>query len=201
DLGSGAGNDCFVARFEVGDTGKVIGIDFTPAMIEKARLNADQLQFNNVEFRLGDIEQMPVGSNMADVVVSNCVLNLVPDKNAVFKDMFRVLKPGGHFCISDVVLSGKLPDALKKDAEMYAGCVSGAIQKEVYLELIAANGFNDIRISIEKPIYIPDDILSRYMNQEEINAYRSGTTGIFSITVSANKPTSQNECKPGAGCC
>jgi SAM-dependent methyltransferase len=201
DLGSGAGNDCFVARYEVGETGKVIGIDFTPAMIDKARLNAEKLNFNNVEFRMGDIEQMPVGANMADVIVSNCVLNLVPDKNAVFKDMFRVLKPGGHFCISDVVLSGKLPDALKKDAEMYAGCVSGAIQKEVYLELIAANGFNDIHISIEKPIFIPDDILSKYMNQEEINAYRSGNTGIFSITVSANKPTSQNECKPGAGCC
>jgi SAM-dependent methyltransferase len=125
----------------------------------------------------------------------------VPDKNAVFKDIFRVLKPGGHFCISDVVLSGKLPDALKKDAEMYAGCVSGAIQKEVYLELIVANGFKDIHISIEKSIYIPDDILSRYMNQDEIHAYRSGSTGIFSITVSAYKPNSQNECKPGAGCC
>ena len=201
DLGSGAGNDCFVARYEVGETGKVIGIDFTPAMIEKARLNAEKLNFNNVEFRMGDIEHMPVGADIADVIVSNCVLNLVPDKNAVFKDMFRVIKPGGHFCISDVVLSGKLPDALKKDAEMYAGCVSGAIQKEVYLELISANGFSNIQISIEKPIYIPDDILSRYMNQDEINAYRSGTTGIFSITVSANKPTSQNECKPGSGCC
>lgn len=201
DLGSGAGNDCFVARYEVGETGKVIGIDFTPAMIEKARLNAEKLNFNNVEFRMGDIEHMPVGADIADVIVSNCVLNLVPDKNAVFKDMFRVIKPGGHFCISDVVLSGKLPDALKKDAEMYAGCVSGAIQKEVYLELISANGFSNIQISIEKPIYIPDDILARYMNQDEINAYRSGTNGIFSITVSANKPTSQNECKPGSGCC
>jgi arsenite methyltransferase len=201
DLGSGAGNDCFVARYEVGETGKVIGIDFTPTMIEKARLNAEKLNFNNVEFRMGDIEHMPVGADIADVIVSNCVLNLVPDKNAVFKDMFRVIKPGGHFCISDVVLSGKLPDALKKDAEMYAGCVSGAIQKEVYLELISANGFSNIQISIEKPIYIPDDILARYMNQDEINAYRSGTTGIFSITVSANKPTSQNECKPGSGCC
>lgn len=201
DLGSGAGNDCFVARHEVGDSGKVIGIDFTPEMIEKARLNADKLQFNNVEFRMGDIENMPLGAELADVIVSNCVLNLVPDKNAVFRDMFRVLKPGGHFCISDVVLSGKLPDALKKDAEMYAGCVSGAIQKDVYLELIAANGFQDTRISIEKPINIPDDILIRYMNQEEINTYRSGATGIFSITVSANKPTSQNECKLGSGCC
>src|SRR6201996_3439680 len=139
DLGSGAGNDCFVARAETGETGKVIGIDFTPAMIEKARANAEKLEFNNVEFRLGDIEKMPVTSNIADVIVSNCVLNLVPNKDAVVKEIYRVLKPGGHFSISDVVLIGELPDALRKDAEMYAGCVAGAIQKETYLELIEKN--------------------------------------------------------------
>ena len=141
DLGSGAGNDCFVARAETGVNGKVIGIDFTTAMIEKARANADKLGFNNVEFRQGDIEKMPVTSNMADVIVSNCVLNLVPNKDGVFKEIYRVLKPGGHFSISDVVLVGALPEALRKDAEMYAGCVAGAIQKDVYLELIHHNGF------------------------------------------------------------
>ena len=133
DLGSGAGNDCFVARAETGETGKVIGIDFTPAMIEKARINAEKLGFHNVEFRQGDIENMPVTAGVADVIVSNCVLNLVPNKDAVIKDIYRVLKPGGHFSISDVVLVGDLPEALQKDAEMYAGCVAGAIQKDHYL--------------------------------------------------------------------
>jgi ubiquinone/menaquinone biosynthesis C-methylase UbiE len=146
DLGSGAGNDCFIARHETGASGKVIGIDFTNAMIEKARKNAEVRGFNNVEFRQGDIEQMPITSNVADVVVSNCVLNLVPNKHAVFQEIYRVLKPGGHFSISDVVLVGALPNALKETAEMYAGCVYGAIQKQVYLELINANGFDNITI-------------------------------------------------------
>src|ERR1035437_9295323 len=141
DLGSGAGNDCFVARHECGADGKVIGIDFTEAMISKARANAEKLGFRNVEFRQGDIEKMPVTSNIADVIVSNCVLNLVPDKANVFKEILRVLKPGGHFSISDVVLVGQLPDKLKNAAEMYAGCVSGAIQKEEYLGYIKEMGF------------------------------------------------------------
>ena len=130
DLGSGAGNDCFVARHETGESGKVIGIDFTEAMINKARANAEKLGFNNVEFRQGDIEDMPVSDNVADVIVSNCVLNLVPDKQQVIQEIYRVLKPGGHFSISDIVLVGDLPEALREDAEMYAGCVAGAIQKE-----------------------------------------------------------------------
>src|SRR5450432_1532045 len=116
DLGSGAGNDCFIARSETGETGKVIGIDFTPAMIDKARTNVEKRGFHNVEFRQGDIEKMPVTSNMADVIVSNCVLNLVPDKDAVFKEIYRVLKPGGHFSISDVVLIGQLPASIKNAA-------------------------------------------------------------------------------------
>lgn len=124
DLGSGAGNDCFIARSETGETGKVIGIDFTPAMIDKARQNADKLSYHNVEFRQGDIEKMPVTSNTADVIVSNCVLNLVPNKYGVFQEMFRVLKPGGHFSISDIVLVGNLPKKIQDAAEMYAGCVS-----------------------------------------------------------------------------
>ena len=133
DLGSGAGNDAFIARAETGETGKVIGIDFSDAMLNKARTNADKLRFNNVEFRFGDIEKMPVIAGTADVIVSNCVLNLVPNKDAVLKDIYRVLKPGGHFSISDVVLIGILPVGLQKSAEMYSGCISGAIQKDEYL--------------------------------------------------------------------
>ncbi len=203
DLGSGAGNDCFIARHETGETGKVIGIDFTTAMIERARANAEVRGFNNVEFRQGDIEQMPITSNVADVIVSNCVLNLVPNKDGVFKEIYRVLKPGGHFSISDVVLVGALPEGLRKDAEMYAGCVAGAIQKEVYLELIQANGFENITIQKEKTIVIPDDILANYLSAEKIALLKSGDTGIFSITVYAQKPLTENKscCTPGSGCC
>ena len=198
DLGSGAGNDCFIARNETGEDGRVIGIDFTPAMIDKAKANAHQLGFANVEFRQGDIENIPVSSNVADVIVSNCVLNLVPDKDKVFKDIFRVLKQGGHFSISDVVLIGNLPEALRKDAEMYAGCVAGAIQKNDYLELIKTNGFSNITIQKEKPINVPDDILKNYLNEEELQNFKSGSTGIFSITVYAEKSKS---CGCGTECC
>lgn len=201
DLGSGAGNDCFIARHETGETGKVIGIDFTEPMIDKARANAAVRGFNNVEFRQGDIEHMPITSNVADVIVSNCVLNLVPNKDAVFKEIFRVLKPGGHFSISDVVLVGALPEGLRKDAEMYAGCVSGAIQKQVYLELIQANGFKNSVIQKEKPIVIPNDILKNYLSAEEIHNFNTGESGIFSITVYAEKPTETIQCAPGSGCC
>ena len=202
DLGSGAGNDCFVARAETGELGKVIGIDFTPAMIDKARENAEKRGFNNVEFRQGDIEKMPVTANVADVVVSNCVLNLVPNKDGVFKEIFRVLKPGGHFSISDVVLVGQLPASLQKDAEMYAGCVAGAIQGQTYLELIQLNGFTNITIQKEKPIVIPDDILQNYLSGEELSEYKKGHTGIFSLTVYAEKPAEKSSCcTPGGGCC
>ena len=200
DLGSGAGNDCFIARHETGETGKVIGVDFTPAMIDKARSNAEVRGFNNVEFRQGDIESMPITANTADVIVSNCVLNLVPNKDAVIKDIYRVLKPGGHFSISDVVLVGALPEGLRKDAEMYAGCVSGAIQKEVYMELIHANGFENVTIQNEKPIIIPDDILINYLTTDQIAAFKNGATGIFSVTVFAKKPMAE-KCVPGGGCC
>lgn len=199
DLGSGAGNDCFVARAETGETGKVIGIDFTPAMIEKARVNAEKRGFNNVEFREGDIEKMPVTANAADVIVSNCVLNLVPNKDGVIKEIYRVLKPGGHFSISDVVLLGALPDRLREDAEMYAGCVAGAIQKDEYLGLIEKNGFKNITVQKEKIIVIPDDILCRYLDTESMKDYKSGHTGIYSITVYAEKPVEC--CIPGSGCC
>ncbi|MCZ2475049.1 arsenite methyltransferase [Aquirufa ecclesiirivi] len=201
DLGSGAGNDCFIARHEVGETGKVIGVDFTPQMIERARINAEIRGFNNVEFRQGDIENMPISANVADVIVSNCVLNLVPNKAGVFQDIYRVLKPGGHFSISDVVLVGELPSGLQKDAEMYAGCVAGAIQKADYMQLIQASGFVNVQIQKEKPIIIPNDILSHYLSAQEIEEFKSGKTGIFSISVFAQKPLEANACKPGSGCC
>ena len=188
DLGSGAGNDAFIARHETGQTGKVIGIDFTPAMIEKARSNSEARGLNNVEFRQGDIENMPVTDNTADVIVSNCVLNLVPNKDAVFKEILRVLKPGGHFSISDIVLVGELPAQIQNAAEMYAGCVAGAIQKDEYLQLIDANGFKNVTLQKEKVITIPDDILSNYLSSEQIASFKQSGTGIFSVTVYAEKP-------------
>lgn len=193
DLGSGAGNDCFVARHETGAAGKVIGIDFTPAMIRKARMNAEKLGYNNVEFREGDIDEMPVSDNVADVIVSNCVLNLVPDKKKVIGEIFRVLKPGGHFSISDIVLVGDLPDALRADAEMYAGCVAGAIQQADYLQFIRDAGFRQITLQKEKPIVIPEDILGKYLSPEGIEHFNKGGTGIFSITVYAEKPGGKRE--------
>ena len=187
DLGSGAGNDCFVARHETGETGKVIGIDFTEAMIEKARNNADKLGFNNVEFRLGDIENIPVAESFADVVVSNCVMNLVPDKPKAFSEVFRILKFGGHFSISDIVLTGELPEKIKNAAEMYAGCVASAINKNDYLRIIEEAGFKNIALQKQKPIIVPNDILKNYLTEEEIAAYNANKNVIFSITVYAEK--------------
>ena len=200
DLGSGAGNDAFIARAETGEDGRVIGIDFTPAMIEKARKNAEVLGFHNVEFRQGDIEQMPVSTTTADVIVSNCVLNLVPNKEGVFKEIFRVLKFGGHFSISDIVLIGELPANIQNAAEMYAGCVAGAIQKGDYLSLIEKVGFQNIAIQKEKVITVPDEILANYLSAEKIASFKASETGIFSITVYAEKPKDAC-CTPGAGCC
>lgn len=197
DLGSGAGNDCFVARSLTGESGKVIGIDFTEKMIEKARVNATKLGYENVEFRHGDIENMPLSDNLADVVVSNCVLNLVPDKRKAFAEIFRILKKGAHFSVSDIVLMGELPSGLQKSAELYAGCVSGAIKKEEYLSLIREEGFENIKIQKEKVITLPDEILQEYLSQIELKEYKQGRVGIFSITVYAEKPLTC--CKPG--CC
>lgn len=199
DLGSGAGNDCFVARAEIGETGKVIGIDFTEAMIEKARANVEKLGYNNVEFRHGDIEKIPITANVADVVVSNCVMNLVPDKPKAFSEVFRILKPKGHFSISDIVIIGDLPEKIKTAAEMYAGCVASAIQKEEYLKIIQDAGFKNLSLQKEKAIIVPDGILKNYLNEEEIKAYKNSDTRIFSITVYAEKP--ENCCAPNSGCC
>ena len=211
DLGSGGGNDCFVARAEAGESGKIIGVDFTPAMINLARKNADKLGFNNVEFRQGDIEELPVSDNTADVVVSNCVLNLVPDKPKVFAEILRSLRPGGHFSISDVVLVGQLPVELVQSAELYAGCVAGAIQMEEYLDIIRQTGFENIAVQKQKPILIPDHILLQYLSAEALEKFKTAEAGIFSITVFAQKPgvnkrsidTSKPKVKLGekAACC
>src|SRR6185437_278353 len=176
--------------------------DFTPAMIEKARANVDKLGYNNVEFRQGDIEKMPVTANVADVIVSNCVLNLVPNKMGVFREIYRVLKPGGHFSISDIVLAGELPARIREAAEMYAGCVAGAIQKDEYLGLIDATGFQAITLQKEKSITVPDDILCQYLTADELTAFKNSGTGIYSITVYAEKPK-EKEAKTccGPDCC
>ena len=184
DLGSGAGNDCFVARALVGEEGKVTGLDFTDAMISKANQNKDKLGYTNVEFVTGDIEEMPLPDNTYDVVVSNCVLNLVPDKTKAFYQVHRVLKQGGHFCVSDVVIKGDLPEKLRKDAEMYAGCVSGAIEMDQYLGIIEHLMFKNIAIHKQKEISIPEEVLANYLSKEEISNFQNGGTGIFSITVS-----------------
>jgi len=193
DLGSGAGNDCFVARALVGESGYVAGIDFTDAMIERARENARKLGFTNVDFIQGDIEDIPVRFGVVDVVISNCVLNLVPDKQKAFSEIFRVLKQGGHFCISDVVLQGELPRGVKEDATMYAGCVSGALQREEYLSIIEESGFVNIDVKKVKKIELPEELLSLYMTADEMEKFKNGETGIFSITVTAKKPE-------GCGC-
>jgi len=203
DLGSGAGNDVFIARHEVGETGKVIGIDFTPAMIDRARRNAEVRGFNNVEFRQGDIEDMPVTSNKADVIVSNCVLNLVPNKHKVFSEIFRVLKPGGHFSISDIVLEGKLPEKWKQVAELYAGCVSGAVQKSEYLAIIQEAGFANITLQKEKNIVLPDEVLNTYLNEDEVKRFKNSNINIQSITVYAEKASKDERkcCGPESSCC
>jgi arsenite methyltransferase len=187
DLGSGAGNDCFVARAIVGETGKVLGLDFSETMLLKARENVKKLGFTNVEFVKGDIEDMPIPSDTIDVVVSNCVLNLVPDKQKAFDQIFRVLKHGGRFSISDVVLKGTLPKGLKDDAVMYAGCVAGAVQKEEYLDIINQSGFRNIEVNKEKEIELPDELLRNYLANEEVDEFKNNRIGIFSITVTASK--------------
>jgi arsenite methyltransferase len=187
DLGSGAGNDCFVARAITGESGKVTGIDFTDEMLAKATMNNNKLGYTNVEFVRGDIEDMPLPDDTFDVVLSNCVLNLVPDKNKAYSEIFRVLKKDGHFCVSDVVIKGLLPEKLRMDAEMYAGCVSGASDMDEYLSIIAKNGFRNVQIHKLKEIALPKDLLAKYLTCEDLEVYRDGEIGIFSITLTADK--------------
>lgn len=187
DLGSGAGNDVFVARNIVGEKGQVIGIDMTEAMITKANENKQKLGFENVDFLLGEIEDLPVKDNTIDVAVSNCVMNLVPDKNRAYSEVYRVLKSNGHFSISDIVLSGKLPEGIQNAAEMYAGCISGALSKGDYLNAIKKAGFKNIEVVKEREIILPDELLLQYINQEELVEYRNSQSAIISITVYADK--------------
>lgn len=210
DLGSGAGNDAFVARAISGETGKVIGIDFTDEMIDKARANADKLGFNNVEFRFGDIEKMPVTANKADVIISNCVLNLVPDKEKAFKEIFRVLKPGGHFSVSDIVTIGELPESVKSVAELYAGCVAGAIKQEEYLKIIEDTGFANIKVQKERVITIPDEIMLKFISNSDLDNLKKKGINLVSINVYADKPLgfeipvindTEKSCGCGDGCC
>jgi arsenite methyltransferase len=187
DLGSGAGNDCFVARALTGESGHVTGLDFTDEMLVKARLNASKLGFTNVEFVKGDIEEMPLPADQFDVILSNCVLNLVPDKTRAFSEIMRVLRPGGHFCVSDVVIKGDLPEKIRQDAVMYVGCVSGALEMNDYLSIIREQGFKNVTIHKQKNIDLPEEVLESYLSDEEFMEYKNSGAGIFSITVSAEK--------------
>jgi SAM-dependent methyltransferase len=188
DLGSGAGIDAFVARRIVGESGRVIGVDMTPEMLARARASGEKLGYNNVEFRFGEIEALPIEENAIDVVVSNCVLNLVPDKARAFAEIFRVLRPGAHFCVSDIVATGVLPEAIKNAAALYVGCVAGALQRDAYLQLIAEMGFQPVHVVETKVIDLPDEVLARYIDGAGIVAFRRTGIALQSITVRAAKP-------------
>ncbi len=183
DLGSGAGNDVFVARSVVGEKGIVVGIDFTDAMLSKANRNLSKLNYKNVYFKLGDIESLPLADNFADVVISNCVLNLVPDKQKAFAEIYRALRAGGHFCVSDMVTSGDLPKRITDAAAMYAGCVSGALKQEEYLGIIEQSGFTNVEVKETRLITLPDEILKEYLSEDEISDFRKSNSSISSITV------------------
>lgn len=187
DLGSGAGNDVFVARNLVGDKGYVIGVDMTEAMIEKANENKQKLGFENVEFVLGEIESLPLKNDSIDVAVSNCVLNLVPDKSRAYAEVYRVLKPNGHFSMSDIVLRGDLPEGIRQAAEMYAGCIAGAMQKEDYIDVIKKAGFKNLNITKEREINVPDEVMLQYVNKEELAKFKESDHTIISIGVYAEK--------------
>lgn len=190
DLGSGAGVDAFIARRVVGDDGFVIGVDMTPEMVEKARTNTEALGYTNVAFRLGEIEALPVESDSIDVAISNCVLNLVPDKAQAFAEMARVLKPGGHFCVSDVVTRGALPASVKRSAELWAGCVAGAMDEGAYLEGLGAVGFEEVEVRAAHPLDLPDAALAAFLSPDELGAYRASGGGLYSVTVFGVKPIS-----------
>lgn len=194
DLGSGAGFDCFLAANKVGNKGKVIGVDMTPEMIDKARGNARKANYENVEFRLGEIEDLPVADSSVDVIISNCVINLSPDKRKVFKEAFRVLKLGGRLMVSDIVLLDELPGSIKNSIEAYIGCLSGAVMKDEYIESVKAAGFKEVKIIDETSF--PVDFMA---NDPTANAIIEGSkisseevkkvaTSIASIKVDGLKP-------------
>ncbi len=179
DLGSGAGNDAFVARHHVGDSGRVIGLDMTAEMVERARSIARARGYLNVEFVLGEIESMPIDSQTADIVVSNCTLNLVPDKEQAFAEMLRIIKPGGRFCVSDIVTTGQLPPEVRHSAEAYVGCIAGALERDTYLRLLAQAGFSDIHVQAEREIPLPPDLAG---------PVAEAGARVLSITVGGRRP-------------
>ena len=174
DLGAGAGIDVFMAANKVGSEGHVIGVDMTPQMIEKGRENAEKYGYKNVEFRLGEIENLPIEDGTVDVIISNCVINLAPDKTKVFLEAFRVLRPGGRLMISDLVTEGELPDDVRKSFQAWSECIAGALEKNEYLGIIQASGFDKINIVNEK-VYIEDKMDERLKDK------------IISLNVSATK--------------
>lgn len=188
DLGAGAGNDAFIVHRIVGDSGLVIGLDFTMEMVTKAVENKNKLGLKNIDFRYGDIEDMPVDKDSVDVVISNCVLNLVPDKEKAFSEISRVLKPGAHFCVSDIVSLGQIPPELKESAELYAGCVAGALPKEDYVGLVKKAGFTEIEVRQERSIDLPEHVVRKHLSEDDWNVWKSGETGLLSITLFARKP-------------
>jgi SAM-dependent methyltransferase len=195
DLGSGAGFDCFLAAKKVGKAGAVIGVDMTPEMIDKARANAQKGGFDNVEFRLGEIENLPAADGQVDVVISNCVINLAPDKDRVFSEGFRVLKPGGRMMISDIVLLKELPEQIKNSVDNYVGCISGSIMKDVYLSKIKKAGFVGIEIMAEKSFSLEflanDPTATAIIKDSGMTAEKladQAVKTIASISVSARKP-------------
>ena len=200
DLGSGAGFDCFLAAKKVGKTGKIIGIDMTAEMIEKARVNAKKNNYRNVEFRLAEIENLPVADNSVDVIISNCVINLSPDKKRVFQEAYRVLKPGGRLMVSDIVLLSKLPDFIKKSVAAYVGCVAGASMKEKYVQLIKSAGFQNVNILEETnyPIdFVADSteaktiIKNLKISQEKIKKTINLVASINVLGIKPNRKTNR----------
>lgn len=187
DLGSGAGNDAFIAAHKVGPSGRVVGIDMTPAMIERAEINRRKVGLQNVEFKFGEIENMPLDDSIADVVLSNCVINLVPDKKKAFVEIYRILKPGGTFVISDVVVEGEMSPAAKAAAELYSGCISGAVEKDEYLRIIRETGFRDLRLDKERDVPVPQDLLDRVLAEVPAEQRTLGSARVLSITVRAAK--------------
>jgi ubiquinone/menaquinone biosynthesis C-methylase UbiE len=193
DLGAGAGFDCFLAANKVGKEGKVIGVDMTPEMIDKARANAKKGKYTNVEFRLGEIENLPAADNSVDVVISNCVINLSPNKKRVFEEAFRVLAPKGRLMVSDIVLLKKLPESIRKNVEAYSSCISGAEIKDKYVELIRKAGFQEVKI-IEEKTYPLEYIISDSTTQEIVKSMnmspeevKEAAYSVVSIKVSAAK--------------
>lgn len=203
DLGSGAGNDVFIARSIVGDTGRVIGVDMTPEMVYRAQENSHKFGFKNVEFVLGEIENMEtIPSHTADVVISNCVMNLVPHKEKAFREVYRILKPGGHFSISDIVSIGNLPQGIAEASDLFVGCIGGASEKGAYLGIIKSVGFKNIQIKKERLIDLPEKLLLKYLTPEEYTGLKRSKSGIYSITIYAEKLEEGDCCKSlEDGCC